>query len=85
MASKEYAEVVDWSMLPVPLIETRFLEQRGEKLKVIAIHAKRARGMMARFVLEEGIEEPAQLSTFGEGGYAYAPELSEEGKPCFVR
>jgi uncharacterized protein len=40
---------------------------------------------MARFVLENRLADPAQLLAFDTGGYVHAPELSEPGKPAFLR
>ncbi|MBE3640532.1 YaaA family protein [Mangrovicoccus algicola] len=86
LASEEYAKAVDRRALgDLAVVSPRFEEQRGETRKVISFAAKRARGAMARWVLEEGIEDPADLQGFCVGGYAHDAEASTPGCPVFLR
>jgi cytoplasmic iron level regulating protein YaaA (DUF328/UPF0246 family) len=86
LASEEYAKSVDRSALgDFAMVEPRFEEERGGKRKVIAFSAKRARGAMARWVLTQGVTEPADLSAFDVGGYAYDPDASTRDRPVFAR
>lgn len=84
-ASREYFGAVDEAALGLRVITPRFLDEKNGEAKVIAFHAKRARGAMARFVCERRITDPADLEAFDTGGYAYAPELSAAGAPAFLR
>ena len=84
LASKEYSRAVELEGFPVPVVTPSFVQEKDGRRKIVAIHAKRARGLMARFVLEEGIREPSELSGFRSEGYAHdssSPLLS----PVFVR
>ncbi|MBJ3761408.1 YaaA family protein [Maribius pontilimi] len=86
LASAEYAKAVDRDALDgLKLVEPRFEEDRGGKRKVIAVMAKRARGAMARWVLEQGIDDAEDLRGFSVGGYGFDPDASTAGQPVFVR
>ncbi|MGY9048056.1 hypothetical protein P775_20220 [Puniceibacterium antarcticum] len=86
LASEEYAKAVDRKALDgLRVVEPRFEEERNGTRKVIAFAAKRARGAMARWVLENGITRPEDLSGFEVGGYAFDPESSVTERPVFVR
>ncbi|KMK65499.1 YaaA family protein [Puniceibacterium sp. IMCC21224] len=86
LASDEYAKSVDRSALDgLTVIDPRFEEDRQGTRKVISVSAKRARGAMARWVLEFGISAPSELKTFDMGGYVFDPEASSLERPVFVR
>jgi cytoplasmic iron level regulating protein YaaA (DUF328/UPF0246 family) len=84
LASQEYFGVVDVNNLAVPLINVEFKTQTPTGLRIIAIHAKRARGYMARFVLDNEIDNPERLKEFKENGYVFDPLLSSAGNLVFV-
>ncbi len=84
-ASQEYFGAVDDGALGLRVITPRFLDEKRGEAKVIAFHAKRARGAMARFVCENRITDPEGLRDFDAGGYAYAPDLSQPDAPAFFR
>ena len=52
---------------------------------MISFFAKKARGMMARFVIENRIEDTSSILDFNMAGYKYDPSLSEQLKPVFTR
>ena len=86
LASEEYAKAVPPKALSdLTLISPRFEEERGGSRKVIGIAAKRARGAMARWVLENGITEADDLKGFTVGGYAFDADVSQPQRPIFVR
>ncbi len=86
LASIEYGKGVDAAALgDLKMVSPRFEEEKGGKRKVIGISAKRARGAMARWVLETGVTEREELEAFDVGGYAYDPEASTADQPVFVR
>ncbi|HBM58068.1 peroxide stress protein YaaA [Salipiger marinus] len=86
LASDEYFKSVDRSQLgTLAVVEPRFEEDRGGTRKVIAFAAKRARGAMARWVLEQGVTDPADLAQFETGGYGFDAEASTAQRPVFVR
>jgi hypothetical protein len=86
LASEEYAKAVDRPTLgDLSVIDPRFVEERRGVRKVISVTAKRARGAMARWVLETGVQAPADLRAFDVGGYAFDPEASTLERPVFLR
>lgn len=85
LASKEYIKAVPVERLAMPMITAQFQEWRDGKLKTIAFSAKKARGLMARFVVENRIEQPTQLKRFTVEGYSFQPELSSATQMLFAR
>jgi cytoplasmic iron level regulating protein YaaA (DUF328/UPF0246 family) len=84
-ASQEYFGAVDLQVLALPVITPVFMEDKGGQPKVISFYAKRARGAMARFIVENRLVAPDALFDFDSGGYAYQPDMSAPGKPVFLR
>jgi len=85
LASNEYFRVIQPERLAAYIITPVFKEARGGDYKVIGIHAKRARGMMARFIVTEKLDTPEGLKAFRAGGYAYNPSLSTDCDWIFTR
>ena len=85
LASKEYAKVVDFSALQIPTIEIHFREWRNDQLKAIQFNLKRARGLMARFIVENEITELNQLKAFDTEGYLFDPERSDDNNWYFIK
>ncbi len=84
-ASQEYFGAVDLKALRLNVITPVFLEEKDGKSKVVSFFAKRARGAMARFVVERRITSAEGLADFDTGGYAFDPDRSEPNAPVFVR
>ncbi|QBY02155.1 peroxide stress protein YaaA [Rhodophyticola sp. CCM32] len=84
-ASVEYFSAVDLQTLSLRVITPVFLEDRPEGPKIVSFFAKKARGAMARFIIENRLTRPDHLSDFNLGGYRYAPALSASDKPVFLR
>jgi cytoplasmic iron level regulating protein YaaA (DUF328/UPF0246 family) len=84
-ASQEYFGAVDPKALKLKVITPQFLEDKGGTPKMISFFAKKARGSMARYIIQHRLTDPAGLKDFDYGGYAYDPERSTEDKPVFVR
>ena len=86
LAAGEYLEAVDQQALRGPVIWPVFKQRRDDgKLKVITVHAKQARGLMARFVLEERIDDPVRLLDFAANGWEAATEPPVSGEWLFTR
>ena len=85
LASNEYFKAVPEKRLDAPLVTALFQEIRDGKPKTISFSAKRARGLMARFIVRNRIGAPEDLKGFAEEGYSYRPELSREDRLLFVR
>jgi cytoplasmic iron level regulating protein YaaA (DUF328/UPF0246 family) len=84
-ASQEYFGAVDRKALQLRVITPNFLENKGGKPRVVSFYAKRARGAMARFIVENRVTDAEGIKHFTTGGYAYDPDLSEGDNWAFVR
>jgi cytoplasmic iron level regulating protein YaaA (DUF328/UPF0246 family) len=82
-ASREYFRAADRAALRPHVITPTFLEARPGGPKLVSFAAKRARGAMARFVLEHRIDDPADLRAFAAGGYEW--QESPPDAPVFLR
>jgi len=85
LASNEYFSAVKRSALNARIINTEFRDQKNGQYKIISFYAKKARGMMARFVIRERIQNSEQLKTFDEQGYRFSAELSKPDNLVFLR
>lgn len=85
LASKEYLSAIDTSQLNAPFIQCDFKEIKEGVPKIVGLFAKRARGMMARFIVENKIENAADLKKFNEAGYVFDQNLSDETTLVFTR
>jgi cytoplasmic iron level regulating protein YaaA (DUF328/UPF0246 family) len=85
LASKEYAKVVNFKDLKTEVIDVDFKELRSGKLKVISFNAKRARGVMARQVVEKDIQSLTDLKRCDVEGYKFSEEGSTKNKLLFVK
>ncbi|AUH73200.1 peroxide stress protein YaaA [Legionella sainthelensi] len=85
LASVEYFKVVDEKKLSYPIITINFYENKNGQLKMIGIHAKKARGAMARFVMQNQFDDLSHLKEFSELGYKFNESTSSERHLDFVR
>lgn len=85
LASDEYFKAVDRKVLKAKVVQCVFQEQKGDAWKIISFYAKRARGLMARYVIDERIDDPAGLKGFAAEGYAFAADASTEDRLVFRR
>ncbi len=84
-ASQEYFGAVDPKALKLRVITPVFMEDKAGTPKIVSFFAKKARGAMARYVIQHRLTDPMGLLDFDTGGYQYRPHLSEQDKPVFVR
>lgn len=84
-ASQEYFGAVDTSALKLPLVHCRFLEEKDGEAKVISFFAKRARGMMARYAIDQRIDRAEGLKDFDLDGYRFQPQASSDTEWVFSR
>ncbi len=85
LASTEYFSAVKRSSLKARIIDTEFKDFKNGQYKIISFYAKKARGMMSRFVIEERINRPEALQAFDVQGYRYNREQSTPDKLVFLR
>ncbi|KIC09493.1 hypothetical protein RA19_15905 [Leisingera sp. ANG-M1] len=84
-ASQEYFGAVDLKALKPEVITPVFMEDKNGTPKVVSFYAKRARGAMARYIIQHRLDDAEALKDFDTGGYAYQPSMSEPHKPVFLR
>ncbi|GFM74964.1 UPF0246 protein [Pseudomonas cichorii] len=85
LASNEYFSAVKRSSLKARIIDTEFKDLKNGQYKIISFYAKKARGMMSRFVITEQINTPEALKEFDVQGYRYSSEQSTTDKLVFLR
>lgn len=85
LASEEYFKVVDRSVLRHDIVHPVFMDAKNGSYKVISFYAKKARGMMARWILENRPETRLDLQEFNWGGYRFSQEASVSIEPVFLR
>ncbi|MBS2213369.1 peroxide stress protein YaaA [Carboxylicivirga mesophila] len=85
LASNEYFKAINKKTFSKQIVTPVFKDWKGGQYKVISFFAKKARGMMTRFIIQNQISRPEDLIAFSEGGYYYKPELSKSDSPVFVR
>ncbi len=84
-ASQEYFGAVDRDALKLRVITPTFLDRKNGEAKVISFFAKKARGAMARFIVQNRLTDPDSLKDFDSGGYRYDADRSTEDEPAFIR
>jgi len=85
LASQEYFKAVRPRYLRASILNVVFKTRKKGQYKVIAIHAKRARGMMVKFVVKNRLDDIENLKEFRESGYKYNDSLSSELTWVFCR
>ena len=84
-ASQEYFGAVQPEALGLRIVTPVFLEDKPGGPKIISFFAKKARGAMARYIIQHRLTDPEGLKEFDKGGYCYQPELSKPDQPVFLR
>ena len=86
LASNEYFKAVDVKTLKVPVIAPVFKDWKNDKLKIISFYAKKARGTMSRYLIENNVETLEGIKSFNVDGYAFSEEYTTKAnEPVFIR
>ncbi len=85
LASNEYFKAVVPRGLAGEVITPVFMERKDGKERTISFMAKKARGTMARWFIQNRIEDPAEIVRFSGAGYRHVPSRSKPGRPLFSR
>jgi len=85
LASNEYFKAIDQRVLDKEIISPVFKDEKNGTYKIISFFAKKARGTMARFIIENRITSADALLNFSEDGYTYNADLSTRNEPVFTR
>jgi cytoplasmic iron level regulating protein YaaA (DUF328/UPF0246 family) len=85
LASEEYFKSVDLKALKARVVQCVFQDYKSGAWKIVSFYAKRARGLMARYVIDHAITTPEALTGFDSEGYAYDAKASSADKLVFRR
>ncbi len=85
LASNEYFKSINTNKLKAEIITPVFLDFKNDEYKMISFFAKKARGMMTRFITKNKLSDPEQLKTFSEGGYYFNERLTKDNEWVFTR
>lgn len=85
LASNEYAKAAKLNQLDARVITCEFKENKNGTYKAIMVYAKKARGLMSRFIIKNQISKPEHLKAFDLEDYVFNPRMSEEDNLVFTR
>ncbi len=85
LASNEYYQVIQAKSIAAHIITPVFKDEKNGKYKIISFYAKKARGLMARWVIDNRIDNPKDLPRFNRGGYRYDAAESTAQQLIFKR
>ena len=86
LASNEYFSVIDQSLISNTIVNPQFKDFKNGKLKIISFYAKKARGLMTRFLIDNDINSLSDIESFNSSGYMFSQnETSNPLEPVFVR
>ena len=85
LASNEYFKAIDAKRLQARVVTPVFKDEKNGKLKIISFYAKKARGLMARYVIKERLTDPEGLKDFNLDGYRYDQASSGPDTLVFLR
>ena len=85
LASQEYFKAVDRKVLQARVIDCVFQDYKNGQYKIISFFAKRARGLMARYAIQQQAKSPQALQSFDLEGYGFTPDASNENTLVFRR
>lgn len=85
LASNEYFKALNLKKLNAEVYTPAFKDNSNGKYKTIMVYAKKARGMMSRFIIENDLNNPEDLKAFDTDGYVFNPNLSKEKEWVFTR
>ncbi len=85
LASTEFSKLIDRKTFAYEIIDIDFKEERDGKFKSVSTYAKKARGIMSRYIVKNKIAQGEDLKSFKEEGYSFNQELSTDKKYIFTR
>ena len=85
LASTEYMRVINTRILDVPIITPVFMEKKGDQYKFVTVYAKRARGNMCDYIIQNKIKRVEYIQAFKRSGYRYLRKPSSDKQWVFGR
>ena len=84
-ASQEYFKAIDSRSLSIPVVTPVFKEVKNGRSQIVSFFAKKARGALARYIVQNRLTDPSDLKDFSVGGYRYQVDVSDEVNFVFTR
>ena len=85
LASNEYFKSVHKKDITARIVTPVFMDKKDDKYKIISFYAKKARGLMSRYIIQNRITDVGKIKQFDSDGYRYNAALSEQDQFVFVR
>ncbi len=85
LASNEYFKAIKPELLQAEIITPHFKEYKNGQYKVMGVYAKKARGMLSRYIIKQRITDPQLFKTFNQDGYSFNPAMSNAHDWVFTR
>lgn len=85
LASNEYFKAVNKKTLKAKIITPQFKDWKNDQYKIISFYAKKARGLMARYIIQNQLTDVEQLKDFDVAGYQYSSDLTQGNDLVFIR
>ncbi|MCL6268864.1 peroxide stress protein YaaA [Sansalvadorimonas sp. 2012CJ34-2] len=85
LASNEYFKSIKSKQLNADIITPVFKDLKNGQYKIISFYAKKARGLMTRYIIDKKITKPASIKKFNYAGYSFNPEMSDNKQWVFTR
>lgn len=85
LASNEYFKALEAKKLNARIITPVFKDWKNGQYKIISFYAKKARGLMSRYIIDHKINDPDDIKQFDSEGYRFSPEMSQADEWVFLR
>jgi cytoplasmic iron level regulating protein YaaA (DUF328/UPF0246 family) len=85
LASSEYFKVIPKKVLKVPMITPIFKDYKNGEYKIVMTYAKKARGLMVRYIIDHNVKTIEELKGFNTDRYRFSEEMSSESELIFTR
>ena len=86
LASNEYFSALDQTMIDGRVVSPIFKDFKNGNYKIISFYAKKARGLMVRYIVDNKVESIDNLLSFNSSGYTYSENLTDDkNRPVFIR
>jgi cytoplasmic iron level regulating protein YaaA (DUF328/UPF0246 family) len=85
LASSEYFKVIPKKVLKVPMITPIFKDYKNGEYKIVMTYAKKARGLMVRYIIDHNVKTIEELKGFNTDRYRFSEEMSSENELIFTR
>ena len=85
LASNEYFKAVEAKKLKARIITPVFKDWKNGQYKMISFYAKKARGMMSRYIIEHELQDPDRIKDFDTDGYRFSADMSKKDEWVFIR